>query len=661
MLGYQSQRTLNRDANTTEAFREDFDPDNLINSEKAHLNDWQTVDFLFQLTADEIRQQTQETITFHEDAGVDASIYQSYLFLAIKLKGGTYSRTALATITREVNKLYAIPALLIFQHGHALTFSIINRRPSQQDRALDVLEKVTLIKDIDLVNPHRAHLDILAELSLNVLYQQHGFTNFLELHQAWQRTLDTSELNRRFFKEIADWYFWAVDKGTFPADADTSVGVVSHLTVHNATCVIRLITRLIFVWFLKEKNLVPNALFNEADISELLTNLDPDESTYYKAILQNLFFATLNQEMNTPEKPNTRKFRGEGRQHYNITSLYRYKCYFRDPDAALRLFETIPFLNGGLFECLDKPDPDDSKTILRVDGFSDRADNPLSVPNALFFSESQAVNLNAVYDTKNSRYTVRGLIHILNRYKFTIAENTPIEQEVALDPELLGQVFENLLAAYNPETGTTARKQTGSFYTPREIVNYMVDESLIAYLKTVFPLDKGGRGVIAKLRHLLTYNNEPHQFTDTEVENLIRAIDTLKILDPACGSGAFPMGILHKLVFLLSKLDPRNAQWRQRQIDRVQSTITTAEQIDDSVIRESTIDELEREIDSINEAFERNALDYGRKLYLIENCIYGVDIQPIATQIAKLRFFISLIVEQKIDDTRDNRGVRPLP
>ncbi len=145
------------------------------------------------------------------------------------------------------------------------------------------------------------------------------------------------------------------------------------------------------------------------------------------------------------------------------------------------------------------------------------------------------------------------------------------------------------------------------------------------------------------------------------MEHLITAIDTLKILDPACGSGAFPMGILHKLVFLLGKLDPRNAQWRQRQIDRVQNTITEAEKIDDSVIRESTIDELEREIDSINAAFERNALDYGRKLYLIENCIYGVDIQPIATQIAKLRFFISLIVEQKIDDTRENRGVRPLP
>ena len=669
VLGYQSQRTLNRDANTPEAFLEDFDPDNQINLDKAHLSEWHTADFLFQLTADEIRQHTQETVTFSGDPGVDESIYQSYLFLAIKLKRDTYSRTALANITREINKCYAMPALLIFQHGHTLTLAIIDRRPSQRNPELDVLEKVTLIKDIDVHNPHRAHLEILADLSLPALYQQHEVTNFLELHQAWQQTLDTSELNRRFFKDIADWYFWAVEKVTFPSD---SIGMVSNRAVHNATCIIRLITRLIFIWFLKEKNLVPDVLFDEDDMMEMLKNLNPQESTYYKAILQNLFFATLNQEMNTPEKSNNRKFRGEGRQHYNITSLYRYKRHFRDPDAALRLFESIPFLNGGLFECLDKPVPNDAKTILRIDGFSDREDNPLSVPNELFFSEPQAVNLNAVYDTKSSRYTVRGLIHILNRYKFTVAENTPIEEEVALDPELLGQVFENLLAAYNPETGTTARKQTGSFYTPREIVNYMVDESLITYLKnTLFcrselslATSDANDVLIAietKLRHLLAYNDEPHQFTSAEVQHLITAIDALKILDPACGSGAFPMGILHKLVFLLSKLDPRNAEWRQRQINRVQGAITASEKIDDSTFRESAIAELEGEIASINEAFERNELDYGRKLYLIENCIYGVDIQPIATQIAKLRFFISLIVEQKIDDTRENRGVRPLP
>ena len=260
-------------------------------------------------------------------------------------------------------------------------------------------------------------------------------------------------------------------------------------------------------------------------------------------------------------------------------------------------------------------------------------------------------------------------------------------------------MFENLLAAYNPETKVTARKQTGSYYTPREIVNYMTDESLVAYLKnelitysesqrtfsvttpaaqldltgqadpvqteldveTVSLSDEQKAEIEKKLRELFAYNDEPNPFDEADTEVLIRAIDTLKILDPAVGSGAFPMGMLHRLVFILGKLDPRNDQWRQRQIDRVESTIERAAEIDDSTFRENTIRELEGEIENINEAFERNELDYGRKLYLIENCIYGVDIQPIATQIAKLRFFISLIVDQQIDNSRENRGVRPLP
>ena len=187
-----------------------------------------------------------------------------------------------------------------------------------------------------------------------------------------------------FFKELADWYFWAVDRVTFPDDAGKNV------EERNATSIIRMLTRLIFVWFIKEKGLVPDALFKPDDLEGILKNLDPQESTYYKAILQNLFFATLNQEMNTPQNPNNRKFRGERRQHYNITSLYRYRNYFIAPDEALRKFETIPFLNGGLFECLDAPSKEDATKILRVDGFSDRNDNPLHVPNKLFFSEERS-------------------------------------------------------------------------------------------------------------------------------------------------------------------------------------------------------------------------------------------------------------------------------
>ena len=256
---------------------------------------------------------------------------------------------------------------------------------------------------------------------------------------------------------------------------------------------------------------------------------------------------------------------------------------------------------------------------------------------------------------------------------------------MALDPELLGRAFENLLASYNPETGTTARKQTGSYYTPREIVNYITDETLIAYLKqkliahhesrnalapTVPPaqLDLGGRAepvqtqidtqgtalsedqnkrIEKNLRDLIAYNDTLHRFSKDESDALISAIDTIKILDPACGSGAFPMGVLHKLVFILGKLDPGNAQWKERQIEK-------ASEIPDPTARDNAIEDIEA-------AFERNEFDYGRKLYLIENCIYGVDIQPIAVQIAKLRFFISLVVDQKIDRSRVNLGVRPLP
>ena len=653
-LGYESELTLDFESNLAEAFISYFDQFGKLNRERALVDEWESIDFLFQLTEEEISGTGKKRIAF-KNRQFDDTKMESYVFFAVKLKENHYTRTQLSTITRAINKPMPMPAMIIFQHGQTLSLAVIDRRLHKRDEAKDVLEKVTLIKDINSHDPHAAHIQILFDLSRNELFRVHGFSSFVELHRAWAKTLDIQELNKRFYRELSNWYFWAVDNVTFPEDAGKNV------EVRNATSVIRLITRLIFVWFIKEKKLVPDIFFNPREIEKTLISTNPQESTYYKAILQNLFFATLNQEMNTPQKSDNRKFRGKGRQHYNITSLYRYKDYFANSDETLRHFETIPFLNGGLFECLDKEDKDDPKKILRIDGFSDRTDNQLSVPNFLFFSEEREVDLNKVYDTKGRRYKVRGLIEILRRYKFTITENTPIEEEVALDPELLGKVFENLLAAYNPETGATARKQTGSFYTPREIVNYMVDESLIAHLKNTVSSRAIHCPSETKLRHLLAYNDEPHQFTDAETEQLINAIDTLKILDPACGSGAFPMGILHKLVFILGKLDPRNDQWRQRQIAKVDNLIDMAEDLDDSTARRNTIRDLEQEKDNINETFARNELDYGRKLYLIENCIYGVDIQPVAVQIAKLRFFISLVVDQRIDDSQENRGVRPLP
>jgi adenine-specific DNA-methyltransferase len=491
-----------------------------------------------------------------------------------------------------------------------------------------------------------AHVEILADLALSNLTRERGIAGFDDLQRAWAWALDTAELNRRFYREIANWYFWAVDNVTFPDGAGVRADN------HNATSVIRLLTRLIFVWFLKERDLVPEALFRKEDVEKLLHTLDPDEGSYYRAILQNLFFATLNQEMNTPERPKNRHFRNDG-QHHNATALYRYRNLLRQPDELLQLLASMPFLNGGLFECLDKND--EQGKVTRVDGFSDRPDNPLHVPNRLFFSQRHVEDLNRAYGTRGKRYTVRGLVEILDSYKFTVAENTPIEQEIALDPELIGQVFENLLAAYNPETETTARKETGSLYTPRAVVEYMVDESLVLalrdYMLRAAPLipafDVDLERLDDRLRTLLAYTDAPHGFSADETLHLIAAIDTITILDPACGSGAFPMGMLQKLVYVLSKLDPGNRRWMERQLARARS-------ISNSEAREAAETLIE-------EAFGRNELDYGRKLFLIENCIYGVDIQPIAVQIAKLRCFIALIVDQRVDNTRLNRGVRALP
>jgi hypothetical protein len=194
----------------------------------------------------------------------------------------------------------------------------------------------------------------------------------------------------------------------------------------------------------------------------------------------------------------------------------------------------------------------------------------------------------------------------------------------------------------------SARKATGSFYTPRVVVDWMVDQALTGYLKDALPSgEPGSMPSEHRFRRLLSWEDAGHGFSPLETEALIDAIDHLKALDPACGSGAFPVGLLQKFVHVLKKLDPDNREWHRRQE-------ATLETLDSSTAREEAQQAIER-------AFARDNDDYGRKLYLIERCLYGVDIQPIACQIAKLRFFISLIVDQTIDPKEPNYGILPLP
>ena len=399
-------------------------------------------------------------------------------------------------------------------------------------------------------------------------------------------------LTKQFYKDLFEWYQWAVEPTsniTFPNNTTTEDDDRDDIE----TKIIRMITRIMFVWFIKQKNLVPDRIFDINFLSIILKDFDPYSTSignYYNAILQNLFFGTLNRAIKD-EDGNTRKFATSSKR--DIKTLYRYAEMFSiSEQEVIEMFAEIPFLNGGLFECLDKTRYIDGvKQCYNFDGFSrnelrfadGRYKHRAVVPNNLFFEPE------------------KGLISILNRYNFTIEENSPEEQQVALDPELLGKVFENLLGAYNPETKETARNQSGSFYTPREIVNYMVDESLIAYL--------GDNDFIRSL-----FRND-FSFEKSKIEEykkLAEEIKTVKILDPACGSGAFPMGLLNRMVEILERISP-------------------------------------------------NEDSYNLKLSVIENCLYGSDIQSIAAQITKLRFFISLICDCEKDESKPNFGIPTLP
>lgn len=643
-MGYVSDRTI--ETQSVANFRTQFDPDHQLSHSAALVAKWQSVELLFQLTDEELSRST----ALFKDEAVKTSLLQSYVFIAVELAEGEYARGKLAGIARQLNRLFPMPVMVLFKIGGRLSIAAINRRVNKHDESKDVLGKVTLIQNIVIEKPHPGHLDILASFSLAELTEgRRVIQNFDQLHAAWEEVFNVELLNKRFYRELANWYFWALPQVDFPADIEKDD------EKRRATGLIRLLTRLIFCWFLKEKGLVPEELFAETDLRKILKDLSPDTSTYNEAILQNLFFATLNQRMGRDAKgqPYRAFAKDEGfqknRTTHGVDTLYRYEDHFRDSETALEHFADVPFLNGGLFECLDRTEEDTNRKLY-LDGFSRNKKNRANIPNHLFFGSEHEEDLSDAYgDNKRKKERVRGLLHILNAYKFTIVENTPVDQEIALDPELLGKVFENLLASYNEETKTTARKQTGSFYTPRPIVEYMVDESLIAHLTDALVRDgMNQKDTKIGLDILFAYTERLHPFSDKETTTLLQAIHTCKILDPACGSGAFPMGMLHKLVYIIHKLDPDNARWKQIQID-------AAGIIPDFSARNAAIETIERD-------FADNEDDYGRKLYLIENCLFGVDIQPIAIQISKLRFFISLVCDQRTNrNKRENHGIRPLP
>ena len=634
-LGYKSDLLPNSQPTTVDDFIKRY-PAQTPNTktEESFRDSAKSIHIIFQFTEKEIAAQGS---LFNEE-GFDTGNARSFLFAAIELEAGRYARGSYASFAREINKRWQIPTVVLFRSSSGLlTLAFVHRRPHRRDPRRDVLGNVSLIREIKMSNVHRAHVDILAELSLADRLRWmnlHGQTrNFDGLLAAWLAALDTEELNRRFYRDLFSWFERAVKIARFPTNQPKTLSKEEH--------VIRLITRLLFVWFIKEKGLVAEELFVEQQVDDWLQDYSRSGDSYYRAVLQNLFFATLNTEIAR------RGFKSQSNAGHRDFSHFRFANEIADRDELLALFGRTPFINGGLFDCLDgeKAAGDGG---YRIDCFTDNVAHRsnYSIPNALFFDPD---------------YKHPGLITLFNYYKFTVEENTPAEHEVALDPELLGKVFENLLAAYNPETRDHARKQTGSYYTPRPVVDYMVDEALVASLSTtVAPEDGDVEFWKARLNYLLDYgdafNDAEELFTPLESSSVVQAVADLKVLDPAVGSGAFPMGVLNKLTLALRRLDPDNTRWEKLQKKRAGNKAAAAFETADPRARDI-------ELAEISDTFERyRDSDFGRKLYLIQNSIYGVDIQPVATQISKLRFFISLGIEQQpTDDREDNYGIRPLP
>lgn len=330
-------------------------------------------------------------------------------------------------------------------------------------------------------------------------------------------------------------------------------------------------------WGTGDKNFIRNLY--EKHKREDINN----EKTFFEDYLEVLFYNNFSEE------------RGK----------YQYSAEFNS---------RIPFLNGGLFE-----------------------------PYGDYKWKETKFNLQDELFSNNDK---TGILDIFDRYNFTINENDSYETEVAVDPEMLGKVFENLL-------DVSDRKSKGAFYTPREIVRYMTNESIMNYLLTNLEGKNITKNDLEYIFNLGEFTKEyDQQIFEREFlgekkplkdekgnsrlgmpRNVIihsKLIDDLlakvKIADPACGSGAFPLGILNEIV-------------RAR------------------YILQFYIHLLEFFIEKDEKKYwaKKNISMYSLKLYTIQNCLYGVDIEPSAIDITKLRLWLSIIVDSS------NSDVKPLP
>jgi adenine-specific DNA-methyltransferase len=302
--------------------------------------------------------------------------YECVFVVGIQIKNtvGSIDLNEMASITRAVSRgMKSNPVVVFFLNQDRLSIANCERTPyTQKWREGEKPGKVSILKDIDVNQPHAGHIRIMQDLDI----QSRRISTFKELNEYWLTVFDTKILNQRFYRDIANWYFWASKIVKIPFD----IGENKNKEELLSQALIRLLIRIIFVWFLKEKGLIPNQTFDPKFLKNNLKDFSETgkKTTFYTSILQNLFFATLNtyRNVDNTDKNTYRKFRSKDRERNNYSdeymshNVYRYESNFHDPDAVLDLWKDVPFLNGGLFECLDKKSKKDN-TETSIDCFSD--------------------------------------------------------------------------------------------------------------------------------------------------------------------------------------------------------------------------------------------------------------------------------------------------
>jgi len=457
----------------------------------------------------------------------------------------TRNRVALRNLIKDLTKQIA-GAMVVFVQGEKWRFSYISKRKVKNKETNEIQERETAPKRYTyLFGKNEKALTAAIRFDKLIQKQKENIFQFLSLDD-FEEAFSVEKLSKEFFKNYKDAY----------------EDFVQFLTGKR---------------YGKKGNKYVEQVIHEPDwqLTALFNKDEKQARDFCKRMMGRIVFLYFIQKKGWLAVGQGKKW-GEGNPDY-LYDLFRkskHKDDFYYQELVPLFFKTLnntdsekktntfrfPYLNGGLF--------DDSQ---------DRKYNKLYLPEHIF----------------------QNLFETFNNYNFTIYEDAPDEQTVAVDPEMLGHIFENLLED---------NKDKGAFYTPKEIVHYMCKESLKAYLfahdEQHFANNELAKRSIDKIIQQQELSKDEKQYAEKNAFKIIDALEQVKICDPAIGSGAFPMGLLQEIF---------NAQIYLQEL----------------------------------KGFKKGVSDADIKKHIIEESIYGVDIDAGAVDIARLRFWLSLVVDEQ--------------